>query len=287
MFFACYLSIPQERFDGAGPPLNPTAGSGARPRATGEAGTAPPADGSLGRGLLARDGRFQDIESRAKGTGEAAGPESDVTQRDSSISGTARERHGGRSRRDGRSVQAEGACIVNIVVPQRIGLSMFVGEVIQQVTLGNGRQCDRVADIRRSLDSKAVDLVVFATPLKQKEQTDSVNESLQPSLGVLLRNLTWSIKSGKDVYVSSTRDDRVVWKPDGDPAGPPQGTEEFFKMQPNHGNDRTVDAAIKYARLASYGGVDWEDFGAFLKCVKSRAEPPNSIKRSRLRTENK
>ncbi len=54
VFFACYLSIPQERFDGAGPPLNPTAGSGARPRATGEAGTAPPADGSLGRGLLAR-----------------------------------------------------------------------------------------------------------------------------------------------------------------------------------------------------------------------------------------
>jgi hypothetical protein len=134
-----------------------------------------------------------------------------------------------------------------------------------------------VSDIRQMLD-KDLEVVVFVAPLKRPTVKDKVTDSTAWSLGVLLRNVTWAMQAGKDVYVSSTERDAAKW---GDPLNfhaPPPEMKAFLKNPLNELRETPQDAALKYRKVTSYGGIHWQDFAEFLKCVRDRSEPKHSFR---------
>jgi hypothetical protein len=134
-------------------------------------------------------------------------------------------------------------------------------------------------DIWRVLKREDVDVMVFVEPLKNQQVHDDKTGAIQPSLGVLLRNVRDAVQARKDVYVSSSAGDAVIWRYGPTPNEPPPGTEEFFKNEFPISSAGLMMMAKKFARVTSYGGNKWEDFAEFLECVKSRAEPTHSFQK--------
>jgi uncharacterized caspase-like protein len=144
-------------------------------------------------------------------------------------------------------------------------------KLIQGTVAAAGGRCTVETDIRRMLDNKEVDVMVLAGLLKEANIQDVVlRASSVASVDGVDRYLIWSFQAGKDAYVASFPGDLARWKPDRRRHCPLIGGSE----------SNVVEAAMKYNRVASAGGLAWSDFEDFLSCVMSRAEPRFSVKRA-------
>jgi uncharacterized caspase-like protein len=183
------------------------------------------------------------------------------------------------------AMRVENAQISYVVVPPIPEIRAMAQQAIGRSN--NAATCGFSLDVRNMLDSKSVDAVAIAAPLKREVTLDHLgdNDSSKPSpsIGVLIRDLVYTMQSGKDVYVSLTSADRASWKPDPNSNDPPPGTEMFFGTpQGGLGREAPLEAPAKYNRVTSYGGIDWGDFKSFLHCVRSREQPPNTLLRYRI-----
>jgi hypothetical protein len=172
-----------------------------------------------------------------------------------------------------------GAAPVSVVAPP--GKTAGVIKLRRCTLSLENTKIELVSDLRKTLDRKDIGLVVFVDPLKSEQTHDEITGKIQPSLGVLLRNLQWSLEAGKDVYVSSSEQDAVTWRR-APPSKPPtfRTDEEFdafmrYSLEPM--GKWPLEEAFKGKRVTSYGGKNWEDLAEFLTCVKSRSEPAHSF----------
>lgn len=131
-----------------------------------------------------------------------------------------------------------------------------------------GSPCQIVTDIRNCLDADipcdAVILVGFLAA--EKPALDLVPKTTD-SLVMLRRTVTMCLQVGKDVYVQTSRADRIRWRPTNEPINGPIGEENPAVLEK------------KYARMTFLGDQGTDGYAEFLESIRTREPATRSFAR--------